>query len=87
MDIPDPPEGWALRNLNEEDISKWVAFLHTKGAYVYGYGATARYAILDAIHKIGEGEFFEHLSGMQPTTIDLVKALGIKPKPTDVRRI
>jgi len=89
MDLPDPPEGWFLKALiiNERDNPPvgeaqgiWMVHLRGDGEYVYGYGASAIYAILDAIKRIDEGDAFEDLSGMQPTRIDLVEALGITPK-------
>ena len=87
MDLPDPPEGWKLRTLTEVCDNEWFVQLVGPGEYVNASGSTARYAIAAAIVKIEEGITFERLSGMQPTTVDLVKALGIRSKPTDVRRI
>jgi hypothetical protein len=87
MDLPDPPEGWGLKALIEIHPSSWSAHLWASDTYVYGYGTSAKYAMLDALSRVENGDVFERLSGGQPTTVDLVKALGIEKKPTDVRRI
>jgi len=87
MELPDPPEGWGLKALIEINEGSWSAHYWGPDAYVYGYGSTARYAILQALERIENGDTFDRLSGMQPTAVDLVKALGIRSKPTDVRRI
>jgi hypothetical protein len=87
MEIPDPPEGWGLKALIEINKDSWSASLWASDAYVYGYGTSAKYAMLDALSRVESGDVFERLSGGRPTTVDLVKALGIKAKPTDVRRI
>ena len=81
MELPDPPEGWALKSLIEIDEGSWSVQLWATEEYVYGYGSSGRYAMCDAIDRIHVGETFERLSGMRPVKIDLVKALGIaKPK-------
>lgn len=87
MNLPDPPEGWGLKALIEINVGQWSAHYWGPEAYVYGYGSTARYAILQALERIENGDTFDRLSGMEASTIDLVKALGIRSKPTDVRRI
>jgi len=87
MELPDPPEGWSLKALIEINEGSWSANLWANDAYVYGYGTSAKYAMLDALSRVENGDVFERLSGGRPTTVDLVKALGIEKKPTDVRRI
>jgi hypothetical protein len=87
MDFPDPPEGWGLKALIEINGGSWSAHYWGPDAYVYGYGSTARFAVLQALERIENGDTFERLSGMQPTTVDLVKALNIKKPTPPVRRI
>jgi hypothetical protein len=87
MELPDPPEGWGLKALIEIDLGSWSASYWSANAYVYGYGTTARYAVLDALGRIENADVFDRLSGMEASTVDLVKALGIRAKPTNVRRI
>ena len=85
MNLPDPPEGWGLKALIEINEGSWSASYWSAHAYVYGYGSTARFAVIQALDRIENGDVFDRLSGME--TVDLVKALGIRSKPTDVRRI
>ena len=81
MELPDPPDGWALKSLIEIDEGSWSAQLWASEEYVYGYGASAKYALLNALDRIEEGNTFGRLSGCKPLEVDLVKALGIaKPK-------
>jgi hypothetical protein len=87
MEIPDPPEGWGLKALIEINPGSWSASYWSANAYVYGYSSTARFAVLQALDRIENGDTFDRLSGMEASTVDLVKALGIRSKPTDVRRI
>jgi len=87
MELPDPPKGWGLKSLIEIDQGQWSASYWSANAYVYGYGSTARYAVLQAIDRIEDGDTFDRLSGMEMSNVDLVKALGIKAKPTAARRL
>jgi hypothetical protein len=80
MDLPDPPEGWELKSLITISEGLWTAQLWAEEAYVYGYGTSPRFAMLDALQKIEDGDTFDRLSGMVKPEIDLVKELGIKPK-------
>jgi hypothetical protein len=92
MELPDPPEGWALKSLIEIDPDSahaWSAQLWAEDAYVYGYGSTARFAMLDALRRIDACEYFERLSGMARFQgVDISKALEAIPKaqPTKGRR-
>ena len=88
MDLPDPPEGWALKSLIELDEGSWSAQLWASEAYVYGYGSTVRYAMLDALARIESGDTFDRLSGGEKSHPgELVKALGIGPaKPREFDR-
>jgi hypothetical protein len=87
MDLPDPPEGWGLKALIELNEGQWSAHYWGPDQYVYGYGPTARFAVLDSLGRIENGDTFDRLSGRQPTTVDLVKALGIKRPTAPIRRI
>ena len=81
MELPDPPKGWGLKSLIEIDEGSWSVQLWASEEYVYGYGTTARYALLNALDRIESGDTFGRLSGYKPLEVDLVKALGItKPK-------
>ena len=80
MELPDPPEGWNLKGLIEIDEGSWSAHYWATDEYVYGYGSTARYAVLDAFRRIEECEVFTRLSG-KPPEVDLVEMLNIKPEP------
>lgn len=82
MELPEPPEGWKLKSLIEINERSWAAHLWAPEAYVYGYGSNARYAMLDALQRIEDCNFFERLSGgkafVPKLDIDevLKKALG-----------
>lgn len=71
MELPDPPEGWTLKSLIEIHSNQWSCHLWGPEAYVYGYGSTARYATLDALKRIGDGDYFERLSGMRKSTVNV----------------
>lgn len=85
MELPDPPEGWGLKALIEINSGSWSASYWSANAYVYGYGSTARFAVLQALERIENADTFDRLSGMEMSNVDLVKALGIRSKP--VRRL
>jgi hypothetical protein len=85
MDLPDPPEGWALTHLINLGEC-WQANISSDDAVITASGTTARYALLTAIDRIGDPSF-ERIKLSAVATVDLVKALGIRSKPTDVRRL
>lgn len=85
MELPDPPQGWTLKALLTTDET-WTAQLWAEEEYVYGYGTTPRFAILDALTRIESGDTYLRLSGMTKEKVDLIKALGIGKPATFVRR-
>jgi hypothetical protein len=85
LELPDPPPSWHLKSLIELASSSWSCQLWSPDAYVYGYGTTCRYAFLDAIQRIENGEAFDRLSGMShpsdsSVAAELAELLQIKPK-------
>jgi hypothetical protein len=80
MELPDPPEGWWLQDLNMTDKDKWATLIKSLDEWVYGFGTTPRYAMLDALGRIERGDTFGRLSGMAKTEIDLTKFLKLGPK-------
>jgi hypothetical protein len=80
MELPDPPEGWGLKALIEIDETSWSASFWSADEYVYGFGSTARYAVLDALEKIDWGQTFARLSGGKRPEIDLLKFVKLEPK-------
>ena len=67
MELPDPPEGWTLKSLIaiNDNPPSWSSQLWAPGCYVYGYGSSAKYALLDAIDRVERGDYFEAMSGFQ----------------------
>lgn len=75
MELPDAPQGWALKSLIEINPETWSCHLWGPEAYVYGYGSSARYAMLDALRRIEEGDFFARLSGMRKHSVNVDKLI------------
>jgi hypothetical protein len=75
-------------------VGSWSTQFWGPESYVYGYGTTARYAMLDAIDRIDCGDVFERLSGMtnaaprkHESADVLIAALNIpQPKPEARRK-
>jgi len=87
MELPDPPDPWRLKSLIEINEGSWSAHYWAPEDYVYGYGSTAAYAVLDAIQRIENGDTFERLSGFPvggksfKDLKDLLKLPEKKPQP------
>jgi hypothetical protein len=95
MELPDPPEGWHLKSINEINEDQWSAYLWSPDEYVYGYGSTLRYALLDALRRIEQGDVYGRCSGFAKLTEDpkiragieeLLASLAPPPPPKMKRR-
>jgi hypothetical protein len=93
MELPDLPEGWRLISLIDitENAPCWSAQAKaTWGDYTHGTGTTQRYAMLNIIERIEDGEVYAPLSGMQTTTdfhlLDVLNIQPAQPAATERRR-
>lgn len=87
MELPDLPEGWRISFLCIRSPGDCIADVtndDTKES-VYAKGTTLRYAMLDAIRRIEEGEVWGRAKP-QDNAIDVLKILNI-PQPKVVRRV
>ena len=77
MELPDPPQGWTLKSINEINENSWCTQLWHKEHYVYGYGTSLRYSMLDAIRRIEDGNIFDMCSGFAKTSEDKDTRQGV----------
>ncbi len=77
MELPDPPEGWALTHLINLGEC-WQANIASEEAVIIASGTSPRYALLTAIERIGNARYERIKISAKPIEIDLVKELGIK---------
>lgn len=78
MELPDPPDGWHIKSINEINDHSWSASLWSAENYVYGYGSSLRYAMLDAIRRVEIGDVYSKCSGYSKQTEDKKTREGVE---------
>lgn len=78
MELPNPPQGWSLKSLIEIDEQQWSAQLWHQEHYVYGYGTSARYSMLDALRRIENGDVYDKCSGFSKSSEDRKTRLSVE---------
>jgi hypothetical protein len=83
MELPDLPEGWRLKSLIDitENTPCWsVQAGSVSGDHGHGEGTTPRYAFLNLIEKIENGDVYAPLSGGKTwnESVDLLGMLKIE---------
>ena len=92
MELPDLPEGWKLKSLIDitvDDGPCWsVQAGSVSGDHGHGEGTTPRYAFLNLIEKIENGDVYAPLSSgkTRNENVDLLGLLKIEPKKSEFKR-